>query len=315
MKAEIIAVGAAEDLIDFRLERHVHGIFCLFDDRIEDHEPPAVFQHPQHFVHDARRIAEVVQAERDESAVEATGLKRKSVGRSGALIICGDWIFVLMADVEHRQRLIDADDAPAVQPLRHRSGHAAGAGGHVEHSFVAFEREHLSQLLRQIAADLGDPPVKFRGVRWVVEMSLVLMAVTVIMWMLVIVVTSVVVAMLVTMWMFRGVILAVTVLMFVVVFVTVLSFVFFVVIVRVVVIVGMLVTMIMFVVVMMSASVIVFSFFCHFPIPFSLLLPSAHFSRRLIRLRRSLLPFLLTPHSSLLTPDTSLLTSSSPSLP
>ena len=271
MKAEIIAVGAAEDLIDFRLERHVHGIFCLFDDRIEDHEPPAVFQHPQHFVHDARRIAEVVQAERDESAVEATGLKRKSVGRSGALIICGDWIFVLMADVEHRQRLIDADDAPAVQPLRHRSGHAAGAGGHVKHSFVAFEREHLSQLLRQIAANLGDPLIEPRGVRWVVETSLVLVAVFVtvlsfvsfvaVVPVLVIMLMSVIVGMLVTMWAFMGVILAVAV--FVTGFVT---FVPVVVMVRVVVIVGMLVTVI--VLVMMPASVIVFSFFCHFRVPF-----------------------------------------------
>jgi len=106
------------------------------------------------------------------------------------------------------------------------------------------------------------------------------------------------------------VLVAVTLLMFVAVFVTVLSFVIFVsfvvrvrvvVIVLMSVIVGMLVTMIVLVFVTMPASVIVFSFFCHFPIPFSLLLPSAHFSRRLIRLRRSLLPFLLTPHSSLLT--------------
>jgi len=76
-----------------------------------------------------------------------------------------------------------------------------------------------------------------------------------------------------------------------------------------------LVTMIVIVLVMMPASVIVFSFLCHFSIPFSLLLPFAYFSRRLIRLWRSLLPFPFTPYSSLLTPDTSLLISSSPSLP
>ena len=62
------------------------------------------------------------------------------------------------------------------------------------------------------------------------------------------------------------------------------------------------VVMIMTVLVPMPASVFVFSFLCHFPIPFSLLLPSAYFSRRLIRLWRSLLPFPLTPYSLHLAP-------------
>ena len=77
-------------------------------------------------------------------------------------------------------------------------------------------------------------------------------------------------------------------------FVSFVSFVSFVV--KVVMIITVLVPM------PMPASVFVFSFLCHFPIPFSLLLPSAYFSRRLIRLWRSLLPFPLTPYSLHLTP-------------
>ena len=111
--------------------------------------------------------------------------------------------------------------------------------------------------------------IKFRGVRRVVETGLVLVAVTMLM------ATSVLVLMI---------------------------FVTFVAMVRVVVIVGMPVTMIVLVFVMTPASVIVFSFLCHFPIPqlfpiTLLLLPTAYFSRRLIRLWRSLLPFPLTLHS------------------
>lgn len=75
VKAKIIAVGAAEHLIDLGLERHVHRVLRLFEYRIEHDKPPAVFQHPHHLVHYARWIAEVMQAERHEDAVEGAGFE------------------------------------------------------------------------------------------------------------------------------------------------------------------------------------------------------------------------------------------------
>jgi len=55
----------------------------------------------------------MVQAERDESAIERVGLERQLVRLTRALNIRRDRLFVLMADVEHRQGLIDANDLAA----------------------------------------------------------------------------------------------------------------------------------------------------------------------------------------------------------
>ena len=97
-------------------------VFGLFDDRIEHDEPAAVFEHAQYFGDNARGIAEMVQAERHESAVERAGFKRQLVGFAGALCVVCDGIFVLVADVEHRHRFIDADERPFAIALD--NGHA-----------------------------------------------------------------------------------------------------------------------------------------------------------------------------------------------
>ena len=41
VKAKALAMGAAKNLIDLGLQRHVDGVFRLFDDRIEDDEAAA----------------------------------------------------------------------------------------------------------------------------------------------------------------------------------------------------------------------------------------------------------------------------------
>ena len=53
VKAEIVAMRAPENLIDFGFELNIDGILCFFDYRIEDDEAAAVFQHPEHFTDDA----------------------------------------------------------------------------------------------------------------------------------------------------------------------------------------------------------------------------------------------------------------------
>jgi hypothetical protein len=145
-----------------------------------------------------------------------------------------------MTDIEHGERLIDPNDSPALQALRHRPGHAPRACRHVENQLIAFEHEHFGQLLRQIGANLGDPPIELRGVRWVVEAGLVVVIVVVSMSvgvMIVVVLVSVLVPMVFARFM---------VMMATIVLVTVCVFVF----------------------VMMPASVIVFSFLCHLRVPF-----------------------------------------------
>ena len=158
-----------------------------------------------------------------------------------------------VADVEHGERLIDPNDPPALQALRHRPGHAPRACRHVENQLIAFEHEHFGQLLRQIRANLGDPPIELRRMLRIVEPGLLPVPMTVIMP------------------------VAVPMTVFVIVCIPVTSFVTFMpfmVMVRVVVVmlmsvlVGMLVPMTVLVFVMMPASVIVFSFLCHLRVPF-----------------------------------------------
>ena len=131
VKAKALAMGAAKDLIDLGFQRHVDGIFRLFDDRIEDDEAAARFEHALDFTDDAGGIAEMVQAERHEGAVEGAGLERQLIRLAGAQFITLDRIFVMMADIEHRQRLVDADDPPGLHLLRQRPGDAPCAGGQI----------------------------------------------------------------------------------------------------------------------------------------------------------------------------------------
>ena len=180
MKAKVVAVGAAKDLVDLGFESDVDGVLGFFDDRIEHDETAAVLEHPQHLAHYAGRIAEMVQAEGDKRAVEGVGLERQLVGLTGALQIAWNRFLMVMADVEHRQGLVDADDFPAFDLLGQRPGHPSGAGGHIEHQLLALEREHFDQFVRQRSSDIGQPaPVEVGGVRRIVKVRLVVVAVTV----------------------------------------------------------------------------------------------------------------------------------------
>jgi hypothetical protein len=88
---------------------------------------------------------------------------------------------MVMADVEHRLGLVDADDFPAFDLLGQRPGHPSGAGGDVEHQLLALEREHFDQFVRQGSSDTGQPaPVEVGGVRRIVKARLVVVAVAMI---------------------------------------------------------------------------------------------------------------------------------------
>ena len=90
---------------------------------------------------------------------------------------------MLMANVEHRQCLIDADDAPALDMFRQWPGDAPGAGRQVQHNFIAFDRQHLDQFVRQRGANAGHrrTPVELGGMRRIVKSCFVLAAVFVVM--------------------------------------------------------------------------------------------------------------------------------------
>jgi hypothetical protein len=88
-----------------------------------------------------------------------------------------------VADVEHRQGLVDADDAPVFDLFRQWSSHSPGARGQVQHKFIAFDRQHLDQFLRKRIADTGHcrTPVELGGVSGIVESCFVFVAVFVVM--------------------------------------------------------------------------------------------------------------------------------------
>jgi hypothetical protein len=120
---------------------------------------------------------------------------------------------MLVADIEHRQRLIDTYDPAAFQTLRHRPSHSTGAGRHVENPFVALQSEHLGQSVSEISADLRRPAIELRGVLRIMETSFVLVPM----------------AMLVTVpaFMIMRVMMTVLVIMVMIVIMFVIAFVFF----------------------------------------------------------------------------------------
>ena len=97
---------------------------------------------------------------------------------------------MLVADVEHRERLIHTDDPAALEALRHRPSHSTGARRHVENLFIALQNEHFSQFLGEISADSRGSAIKLSRVLRVVEMSLVSVAMPVPMFVTVLVVVS-----------------------------------------------------------------------------------------------------------------------------
>ena len=180
MKAKVVAVGAAEHLVDLGFERDIDGVLGFLDDRVEHDEPAAVLEHAQHLAHYAGGIAEMMQAEGDKRPIERVGLERQLIGLAGALQIAWNRFLMVMTDVKHRLGLVDADDFSAFDLLGQRPGHPSGAGGDVEHQLLALEREHFDQFVRQGSSDTGQPaPVEVGGVRRIVKARLVVVAVTV----------------------------------------------------------------------------------------------------------------------------------------
>jgi hypothetical protein len=82
---------------------------------------------------------------------------------------------MLMTDVEHRQRLIDADDLSALHLFGERPRYSPGAGCQIQNKLAAFQRQHFDQLLRQRAADAGHgASVEVRRMRRIMKARLVI---------------------------------------------------------------------------------------------------------------------------------------------
>ena len=94
----------------------------------------------------------MMQAEGYEGAIEGPRLERQLVRFAGAQFIARDRIFMMMADVEHGQRLVDADDAARLHLLRQRPGNPPRARRQIQNRFAALQRQRLDQLGRQLAA-------------------------------------------------------------------------------------------------------------------------------------------------------------------
>ena len=174
---------------------------------------------------------------------------------------------MLVADVEHGERLINTDNPAALEALRHRPGHSTGTRRHIENLFVALQSEHFSQFLGQIGADLRSAAIKLRRVLRIMEMSFVPVAmpmfVIVSMLMVVTMFVTVAVTAVVSMFMIARVLMPVFGVMFMTVLMSMVMFVA--VLVLVIMLVAVLV-MLMFVNVIVL--MFVFVFFAHgFTIP------------------------------------------------
>jgi hypothetical protein len=178
VKPKIVAMRAPKHLINLSLKSNVDRVLRLLDHGVENHEPAPIFQHPQHFFHHSFGIVKVMQTKRHKGAIESIGLKRQSIRLSSALTIRGNRICVLVPDVEHGERLINANDPTALKPLRYRPSHSTGPRRDVENSLIALQDQHFSQFLGEISADSRRSAIKLRRVLRIMEMSLVPMNVT-----------------------------------------------------------------------------------------------------------------------------------------
>jgi hypothetical protein len=261
VKPKIVAMRAPKHLINLSLKSNVDRVLRLLDHGVENHEPAPIFQHPQHFFHHSFGIVKVMQTKRHKGAIESIGLKRQSIRLSSALTIRGNRICLLVSDVEHGERLINANDPTAPKPLRYRPSHSTGPRRDVENSLIALQDQHFSQFLGEISADSRRSAIKLRRVLRIMEMSLVPVAMTV----FVIVSMLMVVSMFVTVAVL--VIMSVGVLVFVIVrvgLIVCVGIVFVTVIMNVGMAVAMLVTMIVFVIVLsVIMRMFVFMFVAH----------------------------------------------------
>jgi len=109
-------------------------------------------------------------------------------------------------DIEHRERLINAENLSVFELLRERSRDSTRAGRQIQDHLAALEDQHFDQLVGQRSANARQSTlVEFGGVRRIVEAGFVLMVMRVAM--------SVIVGMLVIMIVCMRVIMLVAVLM------------------------------------------------------------------------------------------------------
>ena len=83
---------------------------------------------------------------------------------------------MLVADVEHGERLINTNDPAALETLRHRPSHSTGTRRQVENQFIALQSEHFSQLLGEIGTDLRGAAIELGRMLRIMEMSFVAVA-------------------------------------------------------------------------------------------------------------------------------------------
>src|SRR5262249_52917185 len=88
---------------------------------------------------------------------------------------------MLVADLEHGERLINTDHLAALEPLRHRPSDATGPRRHIENPLIALQDEHFNQLLGKISANPRRAAIKLRRVLRIMEMRLVPVAMTMLM--------------------------------------------------------------------------------------------------------------------------------------
>ena len=171
MKTEIVAVGAAKYLIDLRFQCNVHRVLRFFNDRIKNDESTAVFQYTQNLLHHGPGIAEVMKRKGDKRPIKGVRFEWQSVRGCSGLAIRNRIVFMLVADIEHREGLIHSDNASGLQALCERSRNASRPGRKVKNEFMASQGEHFDQLFRQVAANAakGSVPVVFRSMLRIVK--------------------------------------------------------------------------------------------------------------------------------------------------
>ena len=108
---------------------------------------------------------------------------------------------MLVPDIEHRERLINADDLSVFELFRERSRDSTRARRQIEDHLSTLERQHLDQLVAQRGANARESAlVEFGGVRRIVKAGPVLMAMRVAVSMIVGMVVTVIVCMRVIMY-------------------------------------------------------------------------------------------------------------------
>jgi hypothetical protein len=133
----------------------------------------------------------------------------------------------MVADVEHRQRLIDADDAAAFNAFGQRPRHAAGASGQIQNYFIALQRQRFDQLGGQVHPNIGQRAlIELGRMGWIVETRLVTMIMAVFVLMFVAMRVRIFVAVVVTMSFVPARVALLVVMLFVAVIVRMLALMF-----------------------------------------------------------------------------------------